>query len=31
MIVILEQYNAHNYSHLIDEMFRLRAEAFTTG
>ncbi len=28
MIVILEQYNAHNYSHLIDEMFRLRARVF---
>ena len=28
MIVVLEQYNTHKYSHLIDEMFRLRARAF---
>ena len=28
MIVVLERYNAHKYSHLIDEMFRLRARIF---
>ena len=28
MIVVLEQYNAHEYSHLIDKMFRLRAHVF---
>ena len=28
MIVVLEQYNAHKYSHLIDKMFRLRAHVF---
>jgi acyl homoserine lactone synthase len=28
MFVVIEQYNAHKYSHLIDEMFRLRARIF---
>jgi N-acyl-L-homoserine lactone synthetase len=28
MIVVLEQHNAHQYRHLIDEMFRLRARVF---
>ena len=28
MIVVVEQYNAHKYSKLIDEMFRLRARIF---
>ena len=28
MIVLVEQYNAHRYSELIDEMFRLRARIF---
>jgi len=28
MIVVLEQHNAHEYQHLIDEMFRLRARIF---
>jgi acyl homoserine lactone synthase len=28
MIVVLEQHNAHQYQHLIDEMFRLRARIF---
>ena len=28
MIVVLEQYNAHKYSHLIEKMFRLRARVF---
>jgi len=28
MIVVLEQYNTYKYSHLIDEMFRLRARIF---
>ncbi|HEY6257674.1 MAG TPA: acyl-homoserine-lactone synthase [Xanthobacteraceae bacterium] len=28
MIVVIEQYNAHKYSGLMDEMFRLRARAF---
>jgi acyl homoserine lactone synthase len=28
MIVVLEQHNAHQYQHLIDEMFRLRARVF---
>jgi N-acyl-L-homoserine lactone synthetase len=28
MIVVVEQYNAHKYQHLIDEMFRLRARIF---
>jgi N-acyl-L-homoserine lactone synthetase len=28
MIVVIEQYNAHEYSDLIDQMFRLRARVF---
>jgi len=28
MFVVIEQYNAYKYSHLIDEMFRLRARIF---
>ena len=28
MIVVIEQYNAHKYSNLMDEMFRLRARVF---
>jgi N-acyl-L-homoserine lactone synthetase len=28
MIVVLEQHNAHQYQHLIDEMFRLRVRIF---
>src|ERR1700674_3590224 len=28
MIVVIEQYNAHEYSNLMDEMFRLRARVF---
>jgi N-acyl-L-homoserine lactone synthetase len=28
MIVVIEPYNAHEYSHLLDEMFRLRARVF---
>lgn len=28
MIVIVQQYNAHKYSNLLDEMFRLRARIF---
>ena len=28
MIVVLERHNAHQYRHLIDEMFRLRARVF---
>ena len=28
MIVVIEQYNAHEYSDLMDEMFRLRARVF---
>jgi N-acyl-L-homoserine lactone synthetase len=28
MIVVLEQHNAHQYQHLLDEMFRLRARVF---
>ncbi len=28
MIVVVEQYNAHKYLHLLDEMFRLRARIF---
>jgi acyl homoserine lactone synthase len=28
MIVVIEQYNAHEYPHLIDQMFRLRARVF---
>jgi acyl homoserine lactone synthase len=28
MIVVVEQYNAHKYSRLMDEMFRLRARIF---
>lgn len=28
MIVVLEQHNAHEFRHLIDEMFRLRARVF---
>ena len=28
MIVVLERHNAHEYQHLIDEMFRLRARIF---
>ena len=28
MIVVIEPHNAHNYSNLIDEMFRLRARIF---
>jgi N-acyl-L-homoserine lactone synthetase len=28
MIVVIEQYNAHEYSGLMDEMFRLRARVF---
>lgn len=28
MIVVIERYNAHEYPHLIDQMFRLRARIF---
>jgi N-acyl-L-homoserine lactone synthetase len=28
MIVVVEEYNAHKYSNLMDEMFRLRARVF---
>ncbi len=28
MIIVVEQYNAHRYLHLLDEMFRLRARIF---
>jgi N-acyl-L-homoserine lactone synthetase len=28
MIVVVEKYNAHRYSHLIDKMYRLRARIF---
>src|SRR3979409_1951247 len=28
MIVVIEQYNAHEYQNLMDEMFRLRARIF---
>src|SRR5580704_753348 len=28
MIVVIERYNAHEYSHLMDQMFRLRARVF---
>lgn len=28
MIVVVEPYNAHQYSHLMDEMFRLRTRVF---
>jgi N-acyl-L-homoserine lactone synthetase len=28
MIVVVERYNAHEYSHLMDQMFRLRARVF---
>jgi N-acyl-L-homoserine lactone synthetase len=28
MIVVIQQYNAHEYSNLMDEMFRLRARVF---
>jgi acyl homoserine lactone synthase len=28
MIVVIQQYNAHEYSDLLDEMFRLRARVF---
>src|SRR6516165_4236970 len=28
MIVVIEQYNAGNYAHLLDQMFRLRARVF---
>lgn len=28
MIVVIEQHNTYKYSHLIDEMFRLRARIF---
>ena len=28
MIVVVEKYNAHKYSHLIEKMYRLRAHVF---
>jgi acyl homoserine lactone synthase len=28
MIIVVEQYNAHKYLHLLDEMYRLRARIF---
>lgn len=28
MIVVIERYNAHQYPHLLDQMFRLRARVF---
>jgi acyl homoserine lactone synthase len=28
MIVVIEQYNARDYAHLLDQMFRLRARVF---
>src|SRR5271170_1926951 len=28
MIVVVEQYNAHEYSHLMDQMFQMRARVF---
>jgi len=28
MIVVIEQYNAHEYSHLMDQMFQMRARVF---
>ena len=28
MIVVVEKYNAHKYSHLIEKMYRLRAHIF---
>ena len=31
MIVVIEQYNAHQYSGLMDQMFQMRARSFTTG
>ena len=28
MIAVIEQYNAHEYSHLMDQMFQMRARVF---